>query len=72
MAPLRSSPSLIAPGASPEMAAAIVGALERFRRATARRPAPAQEDRDPWQRAAILEGVLREQEADARDPWINP
>jgi hypothetical protein len=54
------------------MAAAIVAALERFRRATAPRPAPAPWGRDAWHRAAILEGVLREQEADVRDPWINP
>ncbi len=72
MAPSRSSSRLITPAASPEMTAAIVAAIERFRRATAPRLLGAQEDRDPWQRAAILEGVLREQETDARDPWINP
>jgi hypothetical protein len=54
------------------MAAAIVAALERFRRATAPGPAYPQRDPDAWQRAAILEGVLREQEADLRNPWINP
>jgi hypothetical protein len=53
------------------MTAAIVAALERFRRATARGSAAPQEHPDPWQRAAILEGVLREQPADVRDPWIN-
>jgi hypothetical protein len=62
---------LIAPSASPEEAAAVVAALERFIRATA--PAPAQAPPDgpePWQRAAILEGVEREAQGELRDPWI--
>jgi len=65
---------LIAPSASPEEAAAIVAALERFLRATA---APAGTSAgpagpDPWQRAALLEGVARTQHgADLTDPWIN-
>ena len=71
MTPSDSQSTLIAPAASPEVAAAIVAALERFRRATAPRPAAPSEDPDPWLHAAILEGVLREQEADAGDPWIN-
>jgi hypothetical protein len=71
MTPSDSESTLIAPAASPEVAAAIVAALERFRRATAPRAAALSEDRDPWLQAAILEGVLREQEADAGDPWIN-
>jgi hypothetical protein len=49
----------IAPSASPEEVAAIVAALERFRR-----PAPqagvAAEWPDPWGRAGILEGVAHE------------
>ncbi|HEX4188383.1 MAG TPA: hypothetical protein VHY83_10835 [Solirubrobacteraceae bacterium] len=61
---------LIAPGASPEEAAAIVAALERFVSDTAAvsaaEPAP-----DPWARAAILEGVAREDPPDLADPWIN-
>jgi hypothetical protein len=62
---------LVAPAASPEEAAAIVAALERFMRATASpHEAPAQSP-DPWQRAAILEGVEREDPGDIRDPWIN-
>jgi hypothetical protein len=63
---------LVAPSASPEEAAAVVAALERFIRATA--PPPAQtaaEGPEPWQRAAILEGVERDSEADVSDPWIN-
>jgi hypothetical protein len=62
---------LIAPSASPEEAAAVVAALERFIRATA--PAPVQAAADgpePWQRAAILEGVEREAQGELRDPWI--
>jgi hypothetical protein len=50
---------IIAPGASPEEAAAVVAALERFMRETA--PAPAQGPRkpNPWQQAALSEGVQR-------------
>lgn len=60
-----------APSASPEEAAAIVAALERFMRATAPTPAAVAEGPDPWQRAAILEGVERESQGDVPDPWIN-
>jgi hypothetical protein len=62
---------LIAPSASPEEAAAVVAALERFMRATAPPPTAPQERSDPWQRAAILEGVERESRGDVSDPWIN-
>jgi hypothetical protein len=58
--------------ASPEEAAAVVAALERFMRATA--PAPSAgpgQPSDGWRRAAILEGVQREPEGDVRNPWIN-
>ncbi|HEX3434037.1 MAG TPA: hypothetical protein VHT25_08255 [Solirubrobacteraceae bacterium] len=62
---------LIAPSASPEEAAAVVAALERFIRATAP-PAPAASPAgDPWRRAALLEGVEREAQGDLPDPWIN-
>jgi hypothetical protein len=57
--------------ASPEEAAAVVAALERFMRATAPTSAEPQQHSDPWQRAAILEGVERESQDDASDPWIN-
>jgi len=61
---------LIAPSASPEEAAAIVAALERFMRATA--PAPtARAAADPWRQAAMLEGVTREPGEDSPHPWIN-
>jgi hypothetical protein len=65
---------LIAPSASPEEAAAVVAALERFMRATAPVPAaggPLSKQLDSWRRAALLEGVSRETETDLPDPWIN-
>lgn len=62
---------LIAPSASPEEAAAVVAALERFMRATAPAAAPAPEELDGWLRAARIEGVSRESETDLPDPWIN-
>ena len=62
---------LIAPAASADEAAAIVAALERFMRATARAPRAPGEASDPWLRAAILEGVRREDDRDLRHPWIN-
>jgi hypothetical protein len=46
--------------ASPEQAAAIAAAIERFMRATAPLPVSSDECPDPWVRAAILEGVTRE------------
>jgi hypothetical protein len=62
---------LIAPSASPEEAAAVVAALERFMRTTAPAPAqPSSPSPEPWQRAAILEGVERAGQAELRDPWI--
>jgi hypothetical protein len=62
-----------APSASPQEAAAIVAAIERFMRATAPPPtSTAQEQElDGWQGAAILEGVSRDPWAEAPDPWIN-
>jgi hypothetical protein len=57
--------------ASPEEAAAIVAALERFMRATAPSTGPAADLGDPWRRAAMLEGVEREHRDDVPHPWIN-
>lgn len=51
---------LMTPSASPEEAAAIVAALERFMRDTAPPRAPRASPPDPWQRAALYEGVERE------------
>lgn len=58
---------IVAPAASPEEAAAVVAALERFMRETAPAPAPEPARPSPWVRAALLEGVDREPSA---DPWI--
>ena len=62
---------LIAPSASPEEAAAVVAALERFIRATAPPASSAAQVPDPWRRAALLEAVEREAHDDLPDPWIN-
>ena len=70
MAERASHLQLIPPSASPEEAAAIVAALERFIRDTAPAASPRPEP-DPWRRAALLEGVCREGQGDAGDPWIN-
>jgi len=47
--------------ASPEEAAAIVAAVERFMRQTAARPS-SEDTPDGWRSAALLEGI-------SRDPW---
>jgi hypothetical protein len=51
--------TLVAPTASPEEAAAVVAALERFMRETAPPPAPPAPKRSAWQQAALNEGVTR-------------
>jgi hypothetical protein len=64
--------ALIDPSATPEEAAAIVAALERFMRAT--RPAgTARGSQAPpgWRLAGLVEGVERAPETDLRHPWIN-
>jgi len=57
---------IVAPSASPEEAAAVVAALERFMRDTAPAPAPAPAKPSPWVLAARREAVDR---APRRDPW---
>jgi hypothetical protein len=59
--------TIVAPDASPEEAAAVVAALERFMRETAPVPAPPQPQRNPWQQAALQEGVMRQPLAPM--PW---
>ena len=59
--------TIVAPNASPEEAAAVVAALERFMRETAPPPAPPAPRRNPWQQAALHEGVMREPQAPL--PW---
>jgi hypothetical protein len=60
--------TIVAPNASPEEAAAVVAALERFMRATAPLAAPPAPRGNPWQQAALQEGVAR-QPAEPL-PWI--
>jgi hypothetical protein len=60
--------TIVAPDASPEEAAAVVAALERFMRATAPTPAPPAPHRDPWQQAALQDGVTRA--PDHPSPWL--
>jgi len=52
--------TIVAPNASPEEAAAVVAALERFMRETAPPPVPPAPRRNPWQEAALHEGVTRQ------------
>ena len=62
---------LLAPAASPEEAAAVVAAIERFMRATAApAPAPAAAS-DGWREAALIEGVSRDPGGPEWHPWIN-
>jgi hypothetical protein len=60
----RAKLEIVAPAASPEEAAAVVAAVERFLRETAPPPAPAEPPPNPWVRAARLEAVDRLPEAD--------
>ncbi len=58
--------SIVAPAASPEEAAAVVAAVERFMRETAPTPAPAPPPVSGWVRAARAEAVER---APGHGPW---
>lgn len=57
--------------ASPEQAAALVAALERFIAQTTPAATAQRSGLDPWRRAALLEGVSREPPVDVPDSWIN-
>lgn len=59
--------TIVAPNASPEEAAALVAALERFMRETAPPPAAQLPKRNPWQQAALHEGIAREPQGPL--PW---
>jgi hypothetical protein len=59
--------SIVAPSASPEEAAAVVAALERFMRETAPPRVPPAPERNPWQQTALHEGVNRAPELPL--PW---
>ena len=61
---------IVAPSASPEEAAAVVAALERFMRETAPVPVAPVRRLDRWSRTALLEGVSREDEMSAA--WGDP
>jgi hypothetical protein len=52
--------TIVAPSASPEEAAAVVAALERFMRETAPPAAAPPAARNPWLEAALHEGVARQ------------
>jgi hypothetical protein len=69
--PSRTQIELISPVPSPEEAAAIVAALERFMRATAPPEQPAADAAEGWRQAAMLEGVMREDDWDGPHPWRN-
>jgi len=56
--------------AEPQEAAAVIAAVEQFLADTAPAPAPSSEPVNPWQRAALLEGV-RSKEGFA-SPWGEP
>lgn len=62
--------TIVAPSASPEEAAAVVAALERFMRETAPAPVASEPRVDRWTRTALLEGVAREDDAPAA--WGDP
>ncbi len=64
----RPSLSIVAPAASPEEAAAVVAALERFMRATAPAPSPPPPRISAWRVEALREGVARRPGAPA--PWL--
>jgi hypothetical protein len=59
--------TIVAPSASPEEAAAVVAALERFMRETAPAPAPQPAPPNRWQQAALHEGVTRQPQIPL--PW---
>lgn len=61
---------IVAPAASPHEAAAVVAALERFMRETTPVLVAEEPRMNPWQRAALLEGVGRE--PDEPTAWGDP
>ncbi len=64
----RAELTIVAPNASPEEAAAVIAAVQRFIRDTAPATVAAAPARNPWQRAALLEGVDRAPSAPL--PWV--
>ena len=68
MANRRPKLTIVAPNASAEEAAAAVAAVERFMRETAPQPVRAAPRPNPWQQAALREGVARRPEVPL--PWV--
>jgi hypothetical protein len=66
----RFSEMVIPAGVSPEEAAAIVAALERFLRDTAQPSRAPADEPDAWWRAGIREAVEHEAPAELREPWM--
>ena len=66
--PRRPAIRMIAPAASPEQAAAIAAALERFLHDTAPAAAPPRRGAGAWERAALVEGAGGE----APNSWGDP
>lgn len=62
--------TIVAPSASPEEAAAVVAAVERFMRETAPVAVASEPALDRWTRTALLEGVRRV--ADVPTAWGDP
>jgi hypothetical protein len=58
---------IVAPAASPEEAAAVVAALERFMRDTAPTPAPSPPRASAWVEAGRREAVER---GPGHQPWL--
>jgi len=61
---------IVAPGASPEEAAAVIAAVEQFIRDTAPPRADVAPRQNPWLRAALLEATGRE--PDEPSAWGDP
>lgn len=61
---------LVTPAASPEEAAAVMAAVERFLRDFTPALVAAEPPRNAWQRAALLEATGRE--PDGPSPWGDP
>jgi hypothetical protein len=64
----RAELTIVAPNASPEEAAAVIAAVQRFIRDTAPALASAPPARNPWQQAALLEGIDRAPREPL--PWV--
>jgi hypothetical protein len=62
---------LLSGSASPEEAAAVVAAIERFMRATAAPAEAPPSEQDGWREAALLEGVERDPGAPRAAPTVN-